>query len=187
MIIGIDEVGRGCWAGPLVAAAVKLGPSEAIEGVTDSKALSAKRRQLLCNAIKTKASDIGIGWVWPTEINKIGLTESVRLAMQRAVAEIEISAKDQVVIDGNIDYLALPNSQAVIKADGSVTAVSAASIIAKVARDEYMQELAEKYPDYGFERHVGYGTAQHTLALKTHGVISEVHRLNYRPIKVLLA
>lgn len=186
-IIGIDEVGRGCWAGPLVAAAVKLSSEQIIDGLNDSKLLSAKKRNDLADKIKNTTEQIGIGWVSPQEINKLGLTESVRLAMKRAIAYIEITDTDQIIIDGNIDYLLLPNSVAVIKADGSVPAVSAASIIAKVARDDYMAELAKEHPYYGFEKHVGYGTRLHIEALQSHGVLEDVHRLNYKPIKVLLS
>lgn len=185
MIIGIDEVGRGCWAGPLVAAAVGLKANHGIDGLNDSKKLSALSRIQLAQEIQGSTSIIGVGWVWPREINKIGLTESVRLAMQRAVNEITVT-KEQIIIDGNINYLQyIPNTKAVIKADGSVASVSAASIIAKVARDAYMIKIAEKYPHYGFERHVGYGTKRHIEALRLHGVLP-IHRTNYKPIKQLL-
>ena len=187
MIIGIDEVGRGCWAGPLVAAVVSLDESTSIDGLADSKLLSAKKRIRLNTEIRSQASCIGIGWVWPEEINKIGLTEAVRLAMQRAVAEITIQIKDTVIIDGNIDYLSLSNSEAVIKADGTVPAVSAASIVAKVARDAYMLQLSQIHPEYGFEKHVGYGTKFHLEALKLNGVLRTIHRLTYKPIQRLLS
>jgi ribonuclease HII len=184
MIIGIDEVGRGCWAGPLVACAVGLSDDIQIEGLNDSKLLSAKKRLKLAHEIKDATKQIGIGWVWPSEINSLGLTESVRLAMQRAVAEITVNPEDTVIIDGNYDYLELPNSEAVIKADGSVAAASAASIIAKVARDTYMVKIAEKYPAYSFEKHVGYGTKLHIEALKLHGVLP-IHRINYKPVRAI--
>lgn len=185
MIIGIDEVGRGCWAGPLVAAAVGLENTILIPGLTDSKKLSAKKRNILAKEIQTVTNVIALGWVWPREINKLGLTESVRLAMQRAIVKINFTNKP-VIIDGSINYLKhMPHTESIIKADGSVPAVSAASVIAKVARDAYMQQIAVKYPNYGFETHVGYGTAAHIEALKTHGVLS-IHRVNYKPIKKLL-
>lgn len=185
MIIGIDEVGRGCWAGPLVAAAVGFKDGIQIDGLADSKQVPAQKRIQLAEEIKSKTAVIGIGWVWPEEINDIGLTESVRLAMQRAVDELN-QPRHTTIIDGNINYLAhLPDTTAVTKADGSIPAVSAASIIAKVARDTYMQEIAEAYPQYGFEKHVGYGTPAHRLALEQYGV-SELHRVNYKPIQKLL-
>lgn len=182
MIIGIDEVGRGCWAGPLVAAAVGLPDEHGILGLNDSKKLSAKKRLQLTSDIRNVTEIIGIGWVWPREINKMGLTESVKLAMQRAVDELNLT-EHLIIIDGNINYLShLPNTEAIIKADGLIPAVSAASIIAKVARDTYMIQIASKYPQYSFEKHVGYGTKNHMDALAKHGVTA-IHRINYKPIK----
>lgn len=186
MIIGIDEVGRGCWAGPLVAAAVALPLNHAIDGLVDSKKLSAKKRTVIANEIRSAQSDIGIGWVWPTEINQLGLSKSVQLAMQRAFNELAAIDHQEVIIDGSINFLShLPKTKAVIKADGSIPEVSAASIVAKVARDEYMIEVAKKYPHYGFEKHVGYGTALHVAALKEFGVLP-LHRTSYKPIRAML-
>lgn len=186
MIIGIDEVGRGCWAGPLVAAAVGLDDSVVITGLTDSKLLTAKKRLALVQEIQKITSHIGIGWVWPKEINALGLTQSVRLAMQRAFDEVTEPATE-VVIDGSYNFLEhVSNATAIIKADGSIQSVSAASVIAKVARDAYMTNIALKYPEYGFEKHVGYGTAVHNAALKLHGVLP-IHRINYKPIQKIIA
>ncbi len=182
MIIGIDEVGRGCWAGPLVAAAVVL--NNLIEGLNDSKKLSKKRRAELALLIHENAQ-VGIGWVSPGEVDELGLTEAVRLAMQRAVDELGVSA-DEVIIDGNYNYLPhLAGSRAEVRADGSIAEVSAASIVAKVARDTYMEQLDEAYLKWQFEKHVGYGTAAHITALNEHGV-SDIHRLSYKPIKAFL-
>lgn len=180
--VGIDEVGRGCWAGPLVAGAVIL--LEPIEGLDDSKKLSKKRRNELTKEIKQKAI-IGLGWVWPKELDNGGITWAVKTAMERALAEIH-AAYDEVIIDGNINYLQdNPKTVAIIKADGSVPAVSAASIVAKVARDTYMELRAHaKFPEYGFDAHVGYGTAAHIAALKQHGA-REIHRHSYKPIQKL--
>ena len=184
-IIGIDEVGRGCWAGPLLAAAVEFADNTEIAGLTDSKKLTAKRRKMLVQEIQAQAMSIGVGWVFPKEINVLGLTETVRLAMQRAIDQIPLRGQD-IIIDGNYNYLPnIPNTAAVIKADGSLQAASAASVIAKVLRDEYMIQLAKTYPLYGFESHVGYGTAQHQRALEDHGVLP-VHRVNYKPIRILI-
>ncbi|HSW37262.1 MAG TPA: ribonuclease HII [Candidatus Saccharimonadales bacterium] len=183
MLVGIDEVGRGCWAGPVVAAAVILG--QPISGLKDSKQLSKQQRQRLAANIQVQAAAIGIGWVQPAEVDKLGLTEAVRLSMRRALDQISMSY-DQIIIDGNYNFFPdNPKSQAVIKADGSVPAVSAASIVAKVARDKFMAEASLKYPDYGFEKHVGYGTALHLVKLKELGV-SEIHRHSYKPIQFLL-
>lgn len=181
-IIGIDEVGRGCWAGPLVAGAVIL--TNDVPGLNDSKKLSKKRRLELDLLIRTNGT-VGLGWVTPTEVDNLGLTEAVRLAMRRAVDELQVQA-DEVIIDGNYNYLpGMPGSRAVIRADGSIPAVSAASIVAKVARDTYMQQLDERYLSWQFDRHVGYGTAAHITALKEFGV-SDIHRKSYKPIKAFL-
>lgn len=180
--VGLDEVGRGCWAGPLVAGAVIL--SKDIAGLRDSKKLSKKQREALAEAIYEVAS-VGLGWVWPKEIDELGLTASVRLAMERALSEIQ-SKYDEIIIDGNINFFPHdPRARAIIKADDSVPAVSAASIVAKVARDNYMAGLGDSYAGYSFEKHVGYGTALHIAALKTLGV-SDIHRTSYKPIQAFL-
>jgi ribonuclease HII len=183
MIVGIDEVGRGCWAGPLVAGAVLL--RQPIDGLRDSKKLSKRQRERLTAAIYASGAAVGLGWVAPAEIDSVGLTQAVRLAMERALEQLA-APYDEVIIDGNLNFLAhLPRTRALIKADDSVPAVSAASIVAKVARDDYMTGLAVQYPGYGFEAHVGYGTAAHRAALATLGV-SDQHRQSYKPIRALL-
>jgi ribonuclease HII len=181
--VGIDEVGRGCWAGPLVASAVVL--AEPITGLKDSKKLSKKQREALTILIKEQALAIGPGWVEAALIDEIGITAAVKLAMERALAQITI-AYDEVIIDGHLNFLPEnPKTRAVIKADDTEPSVSAASIVAKVARDNYMADITKDYPDYGFEQHVGYGTALHIERLKLHGV-SDLHRRSYKPIKALL-
>jgi ribonuclease HII len=191
IIVGIDEVGRGCWAGPLVAAAVAL--REPIPGLKDSKKLSKLQREKLAKIIEKEALAIGIGWVWPEAIDTGGISEAVKRAMAEALAAIEIKY-DEVIIDGNIDYFADPSligrtyygkTRAVVRADDLFPSVSAASIIAKVARDRYMAEAGLKYPGYGFEAHVGYGTPVHIAALQKLGV-TNIHRQSYKPIRVLL-
>jgi ribonuclease HII len=182
--VGLDEVGRGCWAGPLVAGSVIL--EQPIKGLRDSKKLSAKRRQSLSDEITLLAADKALGWVWPAEIDEIGLTAAVRLAMQRSLEALTLEY-DELIIDGNINFFPeYSRARAVIKADDSIPAVSAASIIAKVARDNWMAAAAERFPEYGFDKHVGYGTAVHIAALKAHGVC-ELHRLSYKPIKSIMA
>jgi ribonuclease HII len=180
--VGIDEVGRGCWAGPLVAGAVIL--RRPIAGLKDSKQLTKKQREHLSQIIYDEALAVGLGWVNPSIIDAQGLTMAVRLAMQQALDQIT-QAYDQVIIDGAFNFLAEnPKVQTLIKADATVPAVSAASIVAKVARDQYMTDLASKYPDYGFAQHVGYGTALHAERLKLYGV-SDQHRRSFKPIRAL--
>jgi len=183
MIVGIDEVGRGCWAGPVVAGAVLL--RQPIKGLKDSKKLTKRMRERLDAEIRITAAAFGVGWATAAEIDAWGLTEAIRVAMRRAFACIK-APYERLVVDGNYNYFAdLPNSEAVIAADNSVPAVSAASIIAKVARDHFMTEAARQYGGYGFERHVGYGTAQHIAALRTLGAC-ELHRRSFKPIQALL-
>jgi ribonuclease HII len=182
IIVGIDEVGRGCWAGPLVAGAVIL--REPIAGLKDSKKLGPARRAQLAQQIHAEALAVGLGWVDAATIDRIGLTKAVRWAMERALEQI-LAEYDSVIIDGHINFLEhLPKTQAMIKADDRVPAASAASIVAKVARDQYMIDIAPKFPGYGFEKHVGYGTALHLARLQELGV-SPLHRRSFKPIKSL--
>ncbi|MCL1929869.1 ribonuclease HII [Candidatus Saccharibacteria bacterium] len=180
--LGIDEVGRGPLAGPIVVAAVVLG--EVVpEGLNDSKKLTAKRREQLAREIKRTATGIGIGWVSAKILDKIGITESLKLASRLAVEQVEADY-DQIIIDGTINFL--PERTEVttmVKADGRIKAVSAASIIAKVARDNYMKKCGEIWGVYGFDSHVGYGSAAHMAAIKKHGA-SPIHRLSFAPFNV---
>lgn len=185
MTVGIDEVGRGCWAGPLVAAAVVLGKHR-ISGLTDSKMLTTKKRELLSDQILAQAEAVGIGWVEPEFIDKQGLTMAVKLAMTQALQAITVNYS-KIIIDGNINYLSdNPKAECLVRADATMDEVSAASIVAKVARDTYMRNIAMAYPEYGFDKHVGYGTLEHIKQLKSHGVCA-IHRLSYKPIKQILA
>lgn len=183
LVVGIDEVGRGCLAGPLVAGAVIL--KEPIAGLKDSKLLSKRQREKLAAEIQVEALAFGLGWVQPKEIDELGLTEAVKLAMERALTCVPVTY-DEVIIDGNFNFLKNnPKAEAIIKADNLIPAVSAASIIAKVARDQYMAEAALKHPNYGFDRHVGYGTKHHLEMLKIHGVC-ELHRRSFAPVLLQL-
>ena len=180
--VGIDEVGRGSWAGPLVAGAVILGGD--IQGLRDSKQLSRLQREDVAAAIRTSNALCGLGWVSADEIDDLGLTKSVRLAYIRALQQLGVEP-DEIIIDGNFNYLPhMPQARAIIRADSLVPAVSAASVLAKVARDRFMIEIARVHPGYGFERHVGYGTAQHRTALRRLGV-SPQHRQSFRPVRDL--
>lgn len=179
MIVGIDEVGRGCWAGPLVAGAVLLG--QPIKGLKDSKKLSRLQRERWDAEIRIRAISFGLGWVDAVEVDQLGLTAAVRLAMERAFAQIQ-GAYQRIIIDGDLNFLAHnPLSEAMVRADDTVPAVSAASIIAKVARDRYMAQMSLQFPAYGFEKHVGYGTAAHRAAIQAHG-LTDLHRRSFKPI-----
>ena len=187
-LLGIDEVGRGPWAGPLVVGACVL--REPIEGLNDSKKLTPKRREKLATEIHEKAY-CGLGWVSAAELDKLGLSASLRKACREAVKSIQAQKPEfnKIIIDGTINFLSdtpLNKYVAVLpKADALVPEVSAASIIAKVARDNYMIKLAERFPGYGFEKHVGYGTAAHKAALLELGPCEE-HRKSFRPIAELI-
>ena len=183
MILGIDEVGRGPWAGPLVVGAVVLG-GQPIDGLTDSKKLSKKRRDELDVIIREQAAGYGLGWVDANEIDEIGLSEALKLATRRAVEQIKTPYHD-IIIDGTINFLVGTNKGQYVstmpKADLLVPSVSAASIIAKVARDNYMSKQDEVYEGYKFASHVGYGTAAHRAASEKNGV-TPLHRLSFAPL-----
>ncbi len=184
MILGIDEVGRGPWAGPLVVGAVVLGGTT-IEGLTDSKKLSKKRRDALDIEIREKAAGFGLGWVPADEIDRIGLSQALKFATRMAVEQIKVPYSE-IIIDGTVNFLAETGKGKYVttmkKADLLVPSVSAASIIAKVARDNYMEQQDEIYSGYGFKNHVGYGTAAHIAAIDKLG-ITPLHRLSFAPLK----
>jgi ribonuclease HII len=183
MLVGIDEVGRGCWAGPVVAGAVAL--RKPIAGVKDSKQLTRQQREILGVQIRAEALAFGIGWAAPEEIDNLGMTAAITLAMERALVEIG-AVYSEVVIDGAYNFLrSNPKARCLTKADLFMPAVSAASIIAKVARDRFMADASAQFPGYGFEKHVGYGTAVHNLALQKLGVC-ELHRRSFAPIRQVL-
>ncbi|MDR3297955.1 MAG: ribonuclease HII [Candidatus Nomurabacteria bacterium] len=180
-ILGIDEVGRGPWAGPLLVCACVL--HKDIPGLTDSKKLTTKRRTTLAEIIKENSS-YGFGWISAHELDEIGLSAALRQATHTAVQQIH-HPFHEIIIDGTINFLSdTPLTKYVttlVKADLLIPAVSAASILAKVARDTYMVELSKEYPEYHFEKHVGYGTVTHRKALETHGPCPE-HRTSFKPI-----
>ncbi|MCL2095237.1 ribonuclease HII [Candidatus Saccharibacteria bacterium] len=191
MLIGVDEVGRGPLAGPLLVGAVSL--AEPVAGLADSKKLSPKSRAELDLKIRATDARIGLGWVYIDELNKIGLSEGLRVATFRAVSAVlsvsDITSDLNITIDGTVNFLKDtpygPFVTTLKKADQLVAEVSAASIVAKQARDAYMIELAAKYPDYGFDRHMGYGTAVHLAALDACGPCPE-HRTFYRPVREVM-
>ncbi len=182
-MIGFDEVGRGAWAGPLLVACVQL-DNGVITDLQDSKLTSFKQRARLSVEIKLHAKQIGLGWVSSEVVDRLGLTKSLILAAEYAFSYIS-NTKDSIVIDGNVNWLpGQINSKAIVRADQQIEAVQAASIIAKQARDSYMALSGLKHPSYGFESHVGYGTARHRMALEAHGPCSE-HRLSFKPVALI--
>lgn len=184
LLAGVDEVGRGPLAGPVVAAAVILNPDKPIDGLMDSKKLSENKRDLLSDLIKERALSWSLGRAEVSEIDEINILQASLLAMQRAVAGLSIQP-ELALIDGN----KLPDlkcrAEAIIKGDSKIPAISAASIIAKVARDLEMQELDKLYPEYGLAKHKGYPTKTHIEALSVHGV-SPIHRISYKPVRLAM-
>lgn len=184
LICGVDEVGRGAGAGEIYCAAVILNPENPIPGITDSKKLSAKRREILAAEIREKATAWCIATASLEEIIDLNVLHATMLAMQRAVEGLPIQP-DKAFIDGNrAPQLNVP-VETVIKGDLKIQEIGAASIIAKVARDQKMVELHESYPEYGFSQHKGYLTKQHLDALQQYGPCA-IHRVTYAPIKKLL-
>lgn len=184
-MIGIDEVGRGCWAGPLLVVAARQ-IDELPNDVRDSKEINSRQRQYLYNQIK-QSCNFGEGWVQPEEIDKQGLTAAMKIGVSRALLNLGALFDDEIIMDGHINYCPTEfvKAQTIVGADKRYPVVSAASIYAKVLRDEHMTRLARFYPYYGFERHFGYGTQLHQSALKVHGICT-IHRRSFSPIKTFL-
>ena len=183
MILGIDEAGRGPWAGPLVVGAVVLGGTT-IDDLTDSKKLTKKKRDVLYDEIVKHALAYASGWVSARELDEIGMSAALRLATRRAVEQIHVPYSE-IIIDGTVNFLADTGKGRYVKtmpkADLLFPSVSAASIIAKVERDRYMTALDEEHPGYGFGSHAGYGVAKHRAAIDELGVTPE-HRLSFAPL-----
>jgi ribonuclease HII len=181
LVAGVDEVGRGPLAGPVVAAAVILNPESPITGLKDSKKLSPNRRQQLSEIILDQALAYAFGRAEAAEIDQVNILKATLLAMQRAVQALSI-VPDLVKIDGNqAPALTMP-AECIIKGDNLVDEIKAASIIAKVARDTEMMQLHQSYPQYGFQQHKGYPTPQHLRALQEFGV-TDHHRLSFAPCR----
>ncbi|MFQ1048278.1 ribonuclease HII [Avibacterium paragallinarum] len=184
LIAGVDEVGRGPLVGAVVTAAVILDPNNPIEGLTDSKKLSHKKRLALAEEIKQKAKAWALGRAEPEEIDELNILHATMLAMQRAVNQLNITPHF-VLVDGNrIPPLPMP-AQAVVKGDSLVAEISAASILAKVARDLEMEELDKRYPKYAFAQHKGYPTKLHLEKLAEHGPLPQ-HRRSFAPVRKLI-
>lgn len=184
LVAGVDEAGRGPLAGPVVAAAVILDPARPIAGLMDSKALSAARREVLFAQIQAQALCFCIAEASREEIDRLNILQATLLAMQRAVQGLA-TVPVRVLVDGNrLPLLAIP-AEAIVKGDAKVPAISAASILAKVTRDHWCRALHARYPHYGFDRHKGYGTAEHLAALAEHGACPE-HRRSFAPVAHVL-
>lgn len=185
LVAGVDEAGRGPLAGPVVAAAVILDDLKPIKGLADSKVLTAARREKLYDEIRAKALCCSIAQASVQEIEELNILQATMLAMRRAVEGLRLKPV-KVLVDGNripvLDVLA----EAIVKGDAKVPAISAASILAKVTRDRWCAEYDLQYPQYGFAKHKGYGTAEHMDALLAHGACPE-HRKTFRPIAEVLA
>jgi ribonuclease HII len=183
-VAGVDEAGRGPWAGPVYAAAVILDPARPIAGLADSKKLTAAKRELLFDIIQHDATAWAIASASVAEIDALNILQASLLAMRRAVERLA-PQPGKILVDGlHCPRVSMP-ARAIVKGDSKEPAISAASILAKVARDREMHKLHAQYPHYRFDLHKGYGTAVHIAALAGHGV-SPVHRRSYAPIKKLL-
>jgi ribonuclease HII len=181
LVAGVDETGRGPLAGPVYAAAVILSDQSPIDGLRDSKKLTARRRDILFDVIQRDALSWAVASASVEEIDTINILQASLLAMRRAV-EALITQPDEIIVDGlHCPSVRMP-ARAIVKGDSKEPAISAASILAKVARDREMHQLHEKFPLYGFNLHKGYGTSVHMAALAQHGVTS-AHRRSYAPVK----
>ena len=188
-ICGVDEAGRGPLAGAVVAGAVVLDPENPIDGLKDSKKLSAGRREFLFEQIQLKAKAWGIGEASPAEIDEINILQATMLAMRRAIEDLATrlgSWPDKALIDGNRCPELPIAAEAIVKGDAKEPAISAASILAKVTRDRQMMALHERHPEYGFAQHMGYPTEAHLAALQHYGVCNE-HRRSFSPVRNVLA
>ena len=185
LLAGVDEAGRGPLAGPVVAAAVILDDLAPIKGLADSKKLTPARRERLYDEIRAKALCCSIAQASVEEIDRLNILQATMLAMQRAVQGLRLKPH-KVLVDGNrlpaFDMLA----EAIVSGDALVPAISAASILAKVTRDRLLVELHQQHPAYGFDRHKGYGTAQHMQALQAQGAL-DIHRRSFAPVARALA
>lgn len=184
LIAGVDEVGRGPLVGDVVTAAVILDPNNPIKGLNDSKKLTEKKRLALLPEIKEKALAWSVGRCSPEEIDQLNILQATMVAMQRAIEGLEV-APDFALIDGNRVPQLNMDAQAVVKGDMRVAEISAASIIAKVVRDQEMEELDKLHPQFGFAKHKGYPTKAHFDAIEQHGVIDQ-HRKSFKPVKKAL-
>ena len=185
--MGMDEVGRGCLAGPLLVVAARA-KSELPTGLKDSKLLSRKQRAEILDLLSI-CCEFGEGWVKCAEIDKYGLAAGLKLGAARALRDLKVRTDEEIIMDGNVNYIPkkFKSAKTVVNADNLISIVSAASIHAKVRRDDFMINLAKRYPAYNFDEHVGYGTKAHLQALEAYGMIRNVHRLSFAPVAKLAA
>ncbi len=188
LVAGLDEAGRGAWAGPVAAAAVILAPASdlvtRLKGVRDSKQMTPAQRARSADVIRAVALAWGVGFASSQEIDALGILPATRLAMQRALAQLDL-APEYLLLDAvRLPGIALPQT-ALIKGDCRVLSIAAASVLAKTERDRWMEKLEADFPGYSFARHKGYGTAVHRQALESLGPCGQ-HRASFRPIKALL-
>ena len=187
-VCGVDEAGRGPLVGAVVAGAVVLDPNNPIEGLKDSKKLTAIRREYLYEQIMEKAKAWGVGEASPAEIDEINILQATMLAMRRAIEDLTTRLgawPDKALIDGNRCPELPIAAEAIVKGDAKEPAISAASIVAKVTRDRQMQILHERHPEYGFAQHMGYPTEAHFAALKQYGACDQ-HRRSFSPVRKVL-
>jgi ribonuclease HII len=184
LIAGVDEAGRGPLAGPVVAAAVILDDLQPVKGLADSKVLTARRREKLFDEIRGKALCCSIAQASVEEIEQLNILQATLLAMRRAVEGLRLKPR-LVLVDGNRLPVLAMRAQAIVKGDALVPAISAASVLAKVQRDRWCAELDLQYPQYGFAKHKGYGTAAHLAALREHGACPQ-HRKTFGPVTAAL-
>jgi ribonuclease HII len=177
VVVGIDEVGRGAWAGPLTIGAAVLPPDRRVNGVRDSKALTEPEREKLYDKVAGWATAWAVGHATAAECDRLGMSEAQRLAARRAIAGLGVTPT-AVLLDGNWDFVGLGNTRKIIKGDAKCLSISAASVLAKVTRDRIMVELDGQWPAYDFRTHKGYITATHSAALEEHGP-SPVHRMRF--------
>jgi len=181
LVAGVDEAGRGPLAGPVVAAAVILPEGMVIDGLTDSKALSAARRLRMYDLVREKALVVGVGVAEPEVVDMVNILQATLLAMRDAAGSLR-PAPDMLLIDG-LNTIDWPGpQQAIVKGDRLSHSISAASVVAKVTRDKMMEALARKYPQYGFDKHKGYGSKEHREAIRRHGPCP-AHRMTFRGVK----
>jgi ribonuclease HII len=184
-MVGVDEVGRGCLAGPLLVVAARQ-LADLPDGLADSKILTRSRREELFGLLVT-VCQFGEGWVKPVEIDRRGLAGAMRLGIKRALRQLSVNYQEEIIMDGPVNYFSARYNQVqcLIDADAKIPLVSAASIYAKVKRDRFMIELAKSHPKFGFDAHVGYATPSHLDALSRYGYLKRIHRRFFSPVYAL--